>query len=371
MYKPEVTVRPSLTCISAGIALFFSLLFWTALPAPASASHCGGSGERACCVGEHVLSLPLGGCTGSLVEGPPNPSGCAFGTCQSEDSAGFPSGCGGDGEIPCLVVYHIPSCKSGLVEVFKENRCVSKDSDGFPRVCGGDGERPCTVIEHIPSCKSGNIEVLKENLCVAKDSDGFPRVCGDDGERACTIIEHIPSCKVDDFVVEPITNLGRCVALDCGDPGERACTIVEHIPSCKPGTVEVTSFANGVLKPFGWCVDKNDFSTPLASWDVQEASPGPRTIFLIHGLGGNRDSLDHPTRKSISPDSLVGKLDDLEFDLQCLRRRLQLGPPRRKRDSVSRSSSWITGRRGQPRPLGRGVSTPVGGWTDIPCPCPW
>ena len=264
MDKPEKSIIVGHSCLIAVFVFFVSLLLWTALPNPAAASHCGGSGERACCLipPDHFLGIGglAAGCEGNLVEGPPDPAGCSLGTCQAKDGAGFPVGCGGDGEVPCLIVWHIPSCRSGLVEVFKENLCVSKDSDGFPRICGGDGERPCTVIEHIPSCTPGNVEVFTENLCVAIDSDGFPRVCGGGGERACTVIEHIPSCKP--FVAEPLSNLGRCVALNCGDPGERACLIVEHIPSCRPSAVEVTSFSDGVV---GWCVDKNIFSTPLAT----------------------------------------------------------------------------------------------------------
>ena len=68
--------------------------------------------------------------------------------------------------------------------------------------------------------------------------------------------------------------------------------------------MEVTSFSDGVV---GWCVDKNIFSTPLATWDKIEAPPGPRTIFLIHGLGGNRDGW---TSGDDFANSLVGKLDD-------------------------------------------------------------
>lgn len=288
-------------CLIA-LSFFMTLLVWTTIPIPADAAHCGGNGQRACCVTEHIFSVGLdGGCTGNLVEGPPNPAGCAFGTCQAEDSAGFPVGCGGTNEVPCLLVYHIPSCKSGLVEAFAENRCVAKDSDGFPTVCGDSGERACLVVEHIPSCKPFVIELTSG--CSALS-------CGSEGQRPCLLVEHIPSCRPG--LVE-VFKENLCVAIDsdgfpsvCGDGGERACTIVEHIPSCKPSAREVTTSA-GLLVP-GWCVDRESFLTQLSTWDEMEAAPGPRTIFLIHGLGSDRRTW------GINASSLIRRLDDPEFD---------------------------------------------------------
>ena len=85
-------------CLIA-VSFFATLVLWVAFPVPADAAHCGGSGERACCLvpPDHFLGIGglAAGCEGSLVEGPPDPSGCSFGTCQAADGAGFPVGCGG------------------------------------------------------------------------------------------------------------------------------------------------------------------------------------------------------------------------------------------------------------------------------------
>ena len=59
-------------------------------------------------------------------------------------------------------------------------------------------------------------------------------------------------------------------------------------------------------------MDKDVFSTQLETWDTAEALPGPRTVFLIHGLRGNRSDW---TKGKEFANSLVGKLDDPEFDL--------------------------------------------------------
>ena len=76
------------------------------------------------------------------------------------DSDGFPAFCGGEGERPCNLNEHFPSCKSGLNEVpFPGGDCTRLDADGFPPFCGGSGERACNLNEHFPSCKSGLLEV--------------------------------------------------------------------------------------------------------------------------------------------------------------------------------------------------------------------
>ncbi len=167
---------------------------------------------------------------------------------QCSDSDGFPVACGGEGERPCTVLEHIPSCKSGLHEIpFPGGNCTRLDSDGFPTFCGGVGERACNINEHIPSCKSGLIE--ERGTCRAFDSDGYPTSCGGTDEPACEITVQIiigkPSCK--STLVE---ERGTCRAIDvdgyptsCGGDGEPGCEITVQtilgITSCKACNVEV------------------------------------------------------------------------------------------------------------------------------------
>lgn len=170
----------------------------------------------------------------------------------------FPSDCGGEGERPCTIFEHIPSCMSGLVEHFGLNKCIRLDSDGYPTFCGGPNERACTVVEHIPSCKSGLDEIpFPGGTCVQRDSQGFPPGCGHLNQDACTIDLQIRfgirSCS--SGLIEVPFPGGKCIQPDadgfppfCGGENERACTIVEHIPSCKAGLAEsLTTQPDGSL----------------------------------------------------------------------------------------------------------------------------
>jgi hypothetical protein len=69
----------------------------------------------------------------------------------------------------------VSGCDGSLVEDFIKNKCVSgsNSSSGgggsdssFPADCGDEGERPCTLVEHIPSCKDGLVENFLDNQCV-------------------------------------------------------------------------------------------------------------------------------------------------------------------------------------------------------------
>ncbi len=197
----------------------------------------------------------------STCSAPGQPPCCFLGVCticdpglvlivflnQCSDSDGFPVACGGEGERPCTVLEHIPSCKSGLFEIpFPGGNCTRLDSDGFPTFCGGEGERPCAINEHIPSCKSGLFEIpFPGGNCTRLDSDGFPPFCGGVDERACAVNEHIPSCKSG-----LIEERGNCRAIDtdgfptsCGGDGEPGCEITVQvilgITSCKGCHVEI------------------------------------------------------------------------------------------------------------------------------------
>jgi pimeloyl-ACP methyl ester carboxylesterase len=219
-------------------------------------------------------------------------------------------GCGGVNQPACTVAQHIPSCNPGTVELIGPSGafCRTIDGDGFPTVCGGPSERPCLITEHVPSCKPGLAEVpFPGGNCVPLDSDGFPTFCGGEGEPACLVNEHLPSCKPG--LLEIPFPGGTCIQPDadgfpsfCGDAGERACLVNEHLTSCKPSAYEVPT-PNLPFGANGRCVEREDFSA--APFDLgrsaAQAPPGPRTIVLIHGLGGDKnsfrfDALHDPSR---------------------------------------------------------------------------
>ena len=264
---------------------------------------CGGVGQRGCCLHEEVPS-----CDSGLVEaigvGPGAGASCgsvfgvpvfAAGTCYG---SAFPANCGRKDQLACTIFQHIPSCGPGLVELIAGTEgsfCREIGSDGFPTHCGHDMQRPCRVLEHIPSCVGDLVEF--QGQCRVGD-DTFPDDCGDQDERACTLLEHIPSCKSELVELFNFAGAGICRRIGsdgfpthCGDRGEPACQLTEHIPSCKSNAYEVASpklpgLANG------WCVDEEDFSSEPFRLDrpTDEAPPGPRSIFLMHGLNGDRSA---------------------------------------------------------------------------------
>lgn len=169
----------------AGLLGPLGLIVWLALaPALASASSCGGKGERACCVLERVPS-----CDKGLKESGSCKKNCdcgkgpgkSIGMCVKDDDG--PTACGGNGQRACCVGERTPSCKKGLVErggcTGDDCRCggatamMGARSSGTcykPAECGGDGEKPCTldiqVSQGRTSCDKGLIEDFVNNRCV-------------------------------------------------------------------------------------------------------------------------------------------------------------------------------------------------------------
>ncbi|MFK7898526.1 MAG: dockerin type I domain-containing protein [Myxococcota bacterium] len=334
----------------AGAALFIFFLLPTE---DAFAQTCGGNNQRYCCVWEgsacdagHGGILATGPGTGQSCSNSGFPfylNGSSAGTCYK--TRVHPPFCGRVNQAPCALTVQarlgIRSCQTNLIELVGPSgvRCRAIDSDGFPSHCGGLQEAPCIVTEHIPSCKSNYFE--HAGTCNAQDSAGYPLFCGDEfesacnitlqaqlgitsckgelvenagqcrngddlfpiqcgdlDERACTIIEHIPSCK--SGLTELIGSEGatcRQVGTDgfpnhCGAFGQPACGLLENIPSCKPNAYEVASQA----LPYpdnGWCVDKETFPAYRAQpASVEEPAPGPKTVFLIHGLESGKQAFD-------------------------------------------------------------------------------
>jgi hypothetical protein len=268
-------IRPAVPLFLLTLALLALNGAGTAAEAREFPSYCGGEGERPCTIFEHIPS-----CMSGLVE--------HFGLnkCIRLDSDGYPTFCGGPNERACTVVEHIPSCKSGLDEIpFPGGTCVQRDSQGFPPGCGHLNQDACALDLQIRfgirSCSSGLIEVpFPGGTCIQPDAEGFPPFCGGESERACTVVEHIPSCKAG--LAESLTTLpdgtlvSTCVGPPpaCGRNGQRPCLIVEHIPSCQPGLAEL---------PFEFGVCGADPVARGESDASERPHGGRRTLFFIHG----------------------------------------------------------------------------------------
>jgi microsomal dipeptidase-like Zn-dependent dipeptidase len=281
--------RPARGLFGAIEALAVAAVLLAAPAAPASANHeCSGPGQPPCSCGflcfdcDYVFLVTLGQCS---------------------DADGWPAGCGGEGERPCTITEHIPSCKPGLAEVpFPGGKCTRLDADGFPTFCGGVDERACALNEHIPSCKTGLIE--ERGVCRARDADGYPTSCGGADEPACELTVQIiigkPSCKTG--LVE---ERGICRRIDvdgfptsCGGDGEPGCDltiqILLSITSCKPCHIEIPPVA-------GTCriIEKDRYPSscggcdqPACTLDVQAQIFQPACLAGLTDVGGTCRPLD-------------------------------------------------------------------------------
>jgi pimeloyl-ACP methyl ester carboxylesterase len=328
----------TITRLVIGVALVLgSLPFGDGAEAGNRLTQCGGSGQRHCCLFEFpVFDLNKGACDSglrSILFGPglgQGPAACSLGSCTT---ASFPTACGDQDERACTIFEHIPSCKSGLVEL--AFTCRKIDSAGFPTVCGDSTERPCTVLEHIPSCKSGLVE--SRGVCIGRDADGFPSNCGGSGEPGCVLTAHIPSCKPG-LVEAPVP--GTCTALDadqypltCGDRLEPACALATRVAlatvgidigACKPDHAEafgtcyltdadgypeacgangerpceldvqiaqgITSCKTGLIEHVHelTTIQGHRCGTGPETWPGAEVSRGgARTVLYIHGMNGH------------------------------------------------------------------------------------
>jgi pimeloyl-ACP methyl ester carboxylesterase len=289
---------------------------------------CGGLNERACLVTERIPS-----CESGLVE-LVSTSG-SF--CRQIQSDGFPNHCGRNGQRPCQVTENIPSCKGDGFEwlVAKPSgprlECVLPDPQGFPPFCGDDGEPACNVALQaqllITACKPGVVN--EGGTCRALDGDGYPPSCGDPEEPACTLDQQllfgIDDCKNDAYndLLFSENPFGTCRALDgdgyptsCGGLNETPCDLEEQvrlgITSCKPRLEENFAFGlcvdacggpglpaclisgcdSGLSVQSGDNIDGQEVcGAPPTAWgesDANERPPrGPRTVFYIHGRGGD------------------------------------------------------------------------------------
>ena len=291
---------------------------------------CGDAGERPCVVSEKIPSCKAGNYEFPLGA-----------NCQALDPDGYPEFCGGDTEVPCTLDLQlflgIPSCKPGNFEYPLGVQCNALDGDGYPTFCGDDLQPACDlglqVQLGITSCKAGFQEVgFPSGFCYALDIDGYPPSCGGDGEPGCTldlqIAFGITSCK--QGLTEFPSIGGTCYLPDsdgyprgCGDLGEPPCDLLVQITqglrSCKAPYVEdvktsplrvecdVCNEGFDLRCPLGG--PEADFNRPPPQdWPVEEVAKGARTIFLVHGLGGNRSSY------ATGAGSLAAVLNDPRID---------------------------------------------------------
>src|SRR5260221_2483438 len=210
--------------------------------------HCGGDGERGCCIGNERSARGISGpCVAGAIEG--TIAGCSgpdcactgalavgssIGICQAVTACG-----GADQRACCVGLAEFPShpgvapdslsCNTGMIEIAG---CTGDDcycgglgtgqksagtcrENTHPTPCGGDGQRAC--------CAS-TFEVLLGKACNA----GKVEVPGCGGE----------SCVCGGFNPFGIQGSGTCVTpTPCGGAGQRACCTgtLEAQTDCKSG----------------------------------------------------------------------------------------------------------------------------------------
>jgi pimeloyl-ACP methyl ester carboxylesterase len=208
--------------------------------------------------------------------------------------------CGGAGQCSCNIAQAVPSCDAWSAETGEpcgilglQRRCVAVP-------CGRPGERPCVPLvdhSHPDSCRPGLY--ADEGGCSALGADGYPPRCGHHGQAPCGLAL-IGRLAMQGVVVTPcvpgaVLKDDACVAIGsdstvppCGGRGEPACTIDQQLVrltrACEPGLEEL-------YPPLGSCFPHEDLTRPPArSWPPEEAPPGRRSVFLVHGMTGGLDS---------------------------------------------------------------------------------
>ncbi|MFK8031301.1 MAG: membrane dipeptidase [Gammaproteobacteria bacterium] len=249
------------------------------MPVDASAQNCGGNGQRACCLFEAGFGacmtglLEIPGCTGDCQ--------CSNSIFQSNSSCVIPTPCGGSGQRACcLGESGFGSCQAGLVENVQANAGFCTNLPGTqsnsvclpPTPCGGVNQRACCAGEAgFGACQAGLIEQpiantgQCNNLAPGIQSQGLCRAvtpCGGTGQRACCAGEAAFGACTTGNVEVPQANAGQCGNLPwgtqsnsvceavtpCGAPGERACCTGEAgFGACSAGVNEVPGCAGDCL----------------------------------------------------------------------------------------------------------------------------
>lgn len=245
------------------------------------APKCGNDGQRACCTGAERAIVGISGpCKPGLKED--LVSGCSgncncLGSCGGIKASGMcyqPTACGGSGQRACCIgtlEYSTDgdSCNPGLVEVAGcsgnckcgGNTATGQNSSGtcIAPACGGVGQRGCCVGAERAAkglsgpCQPGLIEDVASGCTNCKCSDSAlssagickqPTACGGPGQRACCNglsefstdgdacnpgLVQAPGCTGDCLCGGPVAtgqkSSGTCVAPVCGGEGQRGCCL--------------------------------------------------------------------------------------------------------------------------------------------------
>ena len=98
---------------------------------------------------------------------------------SAAQAKGFPKSCGREGQRPCKVWEHIPSCAGNLVERPLGKKCSKPKKINPPKIlpkpeevrgCGAAGQRPCKITQAFPSCEGRLAEDFIKNICRTEDS---------------------------------------------------------------------------------------------------------------------------------------------------------------------------------------------------------
>jgi len=271
---------------------------------------CGGIGQRACCLGE----AGFGACQAGLVQLPqPNSGQCgnlapgvqSSGICQSITP------CGGSGQRACCVgEAGFGACQAGLVQLPQPNsgQCgnfgpgIQSSGVCAPiTACGGLDQRACCVGEAgFGACTAGLAEVPQANsgqcgnFAPGIQSSGVCKVvtpCGGPGQRACCLFEAgFGACQAGLSEV-PLVNAGQCgnqapgvqssgacaPRSPCGGKGQRACCASEG-PNCAGGLIEVPGCSGdcacgGGFASSGMCTVIESIPEPGTGWSPPPSPP--------------------------------------------------------------------------------------------------
>jgi microsomal dipeptidase-like Zn-dependent dipeptidase len=239
---------------------------------------CGGAGQRACCLGE----AGFGACQAGLAQrSQPNSGQCGNGLpgVQSSSVCEAVTPCGGSGQRACCVGESTNACQGGLTQLpqanagFCGNGVLGAQSSGvcgLVSACGGEGQRACCLGEAgFGACQSPLVQIPQPNsgLCgntvFGIQSSGVCAVvtpCGGVDQRGCCIGESaFGACQAGLTAVQQI-NSGQCanslpgiqsssvckVVTACGGEGQRACCLGEAgFGSCQAGLVELPQANSG------------------------------------------------------------------------------------------------------------------------------
>lgn len=148
----------------------------------------------------------------------------------SASASSFPANCGRNGQRPCTVLEHIPSCMPGLIEKPLGKRCSPRPQARpiIPRPeqvsgCGANGEQPCTVNRAFPSCEGNLVQDFTINRCRRNDGDFVnmaKNTLREVGPILATISNSAVQCGVDTIMlnarnVGPAATVKRLQELPC------------------------------------------------------------------------------------------------------------------------------------------------------------